>query len=182
MLVEAPPELIALRSDGHELGAIPAFASSRVDGCGEITISNVGTVPIALQRDVLAFDWWIRNLDRTLTAHGGNPNLLWSPAERELVVIDHNNAFDPAFDAARFADSHVFAGQIPSIFHDLIERVTIGNRLRDVLESLPEACETIPAAWWFADDEQTVPVDIDIASVRATLDRCTHQDFWDLPL
>lgn len=66
----------------------------------ELTISTVREVPDGIQQDVLVFDWWIHNGDRLLTERGSNPNLFWNPASRELIVIDHNQAFDPDFDAA----------------------------------------------------------------------------------
>ena len=64
----------------------------------ELTASTVMEVPVNLQQDVLAFDWWIRNSYRYLTEKGGNPNLFWQPDSHGLVVIDHNLAFDAEFN------------------------------------------------------------------------------------
>jgi hypothetical protein len=55
----------------------------------------------------LAFDYWVSNGDRTLSVHGGNPNLLWSPGEFRLSVIDHNQAFDLEGPTDDFSN-HVF--------------------------------------------------------------------------
>ena len=75
--------------DLGELGIGPAFGSLRQEGL-ELTVSLIQEVPANIQRDLLTFDWWIRNEDRCLTKYGGNPNLLWKSDSAELVVIDHN--------------------------------------------------------------------------------------------
>jgi hypothetical protein len=43
------------------------------------------------------FDWRIKNGDRTQTDVGGNPNLFWDVDNDSLLVLDHNQAFDPDF-------------------------------------------------------------------------------------
>ena len=48
------------------------------------------------QEDILFFDWWIRNNDRTRD----NPNLLVG-ADGRIHVIDHNQAFDNTDDLDR---------------------------------------------------------------------------------
>ena len=94
-IVYVPEELLELDVgfDLGELGAGPAFGSCE-QRVMELTISVVDEVPDSLQQDVLIFDRWIRNGDRTLTEKGGNPNLFWQPNTRKLIMIDHNQAFD----------------------------------------------------------------------------------------
>ncbi len=75
-------------------------------------------VPLELQRQVVAFDWWIRDADRLR----GDANLLWDANHQSLVVIDHNLAFDSQFDAAQFSTQHVFADQWPVLAYDLVEQ------------------------------------------------------------
>jgi hypothetical protein len=82
--------------NSNELGVGPAFGSRKVLA-SEFVFSAVSKVPPSLQRDILAFDWWIRNGDRILTQMGGNPNLLWISGDERLVMIDHNQAFDRDF-------------------------------------------------------------------------------------
>lgn len=69
--VEVPQELlaIAMRDDLAELGSGKAFGSRKVSVV-ELSASHVEHVPAATQRDVLAFDWWVRNGDRSLGETG----------------------------------------------------------------------------------------------------------------
>lgn len=92
-LVSISPALIGsgAREDLGELGAGIAFGSQR-KSVTELTVARVAQVPSDLARDVLVFDWWVRNADRTLTEFGGNPNLFWDVIKSELVVMDHNQA------------------------------------------------------------------------------------------
>lgn len=179
-VVQAPPSLLVLHPEGDDLGAAPAFGSARVEHAQELAISHLGDVDVSVQRDVLVFDHWIRNQDRKLTEHGGNPNLLWDTARKQLVVIDHNVAFDREFDAAGFSGGHVFSAQIPHIFQDLVEPVRYRERLCEALAVWPEACKNAPSEWWFMDAEQTVPTDFDPAAALALLNRCMSEEFWRL--
>lgn len=98
-IATVPEELIEADLTGwlHDLGVGEVFASQRINAV-ELTEVHRELVPAAVRRDVIAFDWWVRNGDRNLTVAGGNPNLLWNPeGEGSLVVIDHNLAFDPDF-------------------------------------------------------------------------------------
>ena len=133
-----------------------------------------------MRRDVLMFDWWIHNADRTLTTRSGNPNLLWGADDEGLVVIDHNAAFDPEFSPRAFSETHVFSGEIPSIFHDLVEPARYTERLQRALAAWTEACQNVPDEWWFADEERTVPANFDPEVELALLNRCTQQAFWKL--
>lgn len=70
------------------------------------------------------------------TERGGNPNLLWGVRSDALTVIDHNQAFDPDFDAARFLESHVFVGYWNRVFSDHLERRKYQERMAAVLSGL----------------------------------------------
>lgn len=177
-LALAPPELLELHPQGNDLGPLPLFASRKVEHVQEFSISHMGDVDVGLQRDVLVFDWWIHNGDRTLTTHSGNPNLLWDTHAHKLVVIDHNLAFEVGFDARSFSETHVFSGQIPLLNQDLIEPQRLRERCALALEVWADACKNVPSAWWFVDEEQTVPVDFDPGAALALLNRYVHEDFW----
>lgn len=179
-LVVAPEALITLHPEGPQLGTSPAFASLRLDYVQDLSSSSLAKVPLELRRDVLVFDWWLRNEDRTLTTLSGNPNLLWDGARDQLAVIDQNLAFDREFDAAGFSQTHAFADQIPYVFHDLVERCRYHERLEKALDVWHEACKNAPQEWAFADEEQTVPTDFDPAEAWELLSRCTSEDFWRL--
>lgn len=181
-IVQAPQALLDLYPEGRDLGPTPAFASRKVAHVQELTVSHLDDVDAALQRDVLVFDWWVRNQDRTLTTLSGNPNLMWDATDKRLVVIDHNVAFDPEFAAVGFSEAHVFSAQIPFSFHDLAECGRYAQRLREALAVWPEACKNVPAEWWFVDEERTVPTDFDPTAALAMLNRCTTEEFWRLTL
>lgn len=177
-IVQASRDLLALYPEGNELGSLPAFGSCVAAAAQELTISHLNQVDNAAQRDVAVFDWWVRNQDRTLTTNSGNPNLLWDAARHKLVVIDHNVAFDPNFSARTFFDTHVFAHALLAVLDDFVERSVFAERLSCALEVWPQACNNAPAAWWFADNEQTVPTAFDPVTALAVLNRCTKPHFW----
>lgn len=181
-IVDVPEELLELGNglDLTALGAGAAFGSMGQDAM-ELNAAAIDYVPDAVRRDVLAFDWWVRNGDRILTEHGGNPNLLWDPGVRELVVIDHNQAFDPDFDRKKFLDSHVFSQSGPSVFGDMVRRREYNERFRSALEAWDEIRDSLPEEWLFADPEMTVPADFDLDAAYQLLSRHERADFWDAP-
>lgn len=85
------------------------FGSQQVASAMEFEISLGESVPQDLRQRVLAFDWWIRNHDRSEK----NPNLLWSAETRQLHVIDHDQA-GHAEGAAVFWGTHLFKALAPS--------------------------------------------------------------------
>lgn len=99
-------------------------------------------------QDEICYTPWLHNEDRHLTEHGGNPNLLWDVAGAQLVVIDHNQAFDPDFDAKRFLASHVFADHWNDVFSDHAHRRTYRARMERALQCLPAVRASIPESWW----------------------------------
>lgn len=181
-IVDVPHELIALGSmEGlSELGSGPAFGSQR-RSLSELPFTAVAGIPVETQRSVLAFDWWVRNGDRALSALGGNPNLFWDIETSELLVLDHNQAFDPDFSADDFQQLHAFARQIPALFGDLVRRQEYAERLGSAFVQWNDILSEIPDDWKFADTEQTVPVDFDFSAAWSQLRRCFHDDFWTLP-
>lgn len=177
-IVEVPQELIAWGSstDLHDLGAGLAFGSKILHHTQEFTISNLQSVPAGLRKDVVLFDWWVHNADRTLSERGGNPNLLWDQEADCLAVIDHNQAFDNAFNPAKFSKLHVFHEDLPSIFDDMLERVNYADRLAATIAEFDSACDNVPPEWWWVDNG--VPASFDRASARKTLGRFDEDNFW----
>ncbi len=167
LLAETPPEW-------KDIGLGPAFGSRRQPHALWLEPSLACMVPLPVQRDVLMFDWWVRNGDR-LT---GNTNLLWDASAKKLVVIDHNLAFDTDFSAAIFAVHHVFASQWPIICGDLVMQAEYAERLAMALEQFALACGTVPEEWRWANVEQDVPAKLDLEFVRQTLARCETPELW----
>ena len=129
--------------------------------------------------DVLVFDWWLHNEDRHLTAFGGNPNLLWDVQTEQLAVIDHNQAFDPSFNAAHFLASHVFGAYWNRVSTDLVEQAKYLEKMEVVLADLNIVRDSIPEDWWFVDDG--VPANVSWNEIVRCLERCHQDDFWTAP-
>lgn len=174
-LLQAGEELLAeLPREQRHIGADPAFASCHQDGALWFELSQVDRVPPVLQRELLAFDWWIRNLDR----QRGNPNLLWQASAQGLVVIDHNQAFDGAFWPETFLSHHVFAGRWAALAGDWIQQQELADRMRMALPAAEAARDTAPQEWRWSNAEHDVPATFDVQAALDQLARCTQPDFW----
>ena len=142
--VEANLVRFDLTGELAELGAGVWFGSREVREVSELQAAQISSVPAELRARVLLFDWWIANGDRTLADAGGNPNLLWSPAERRLHVIDHNLAFERA-SLSGFRHRHIF--RHAQDLWTLDFRAEMMDRMRAALASVPLAWEAMPAEW-----------------------------------
>lgn len=181
-IANVPEELLETDDSGFlsDLGAGPVFASQLILA-SELTAEQRVHIDPQLRRDVLIFDWWVRNDDRSLTGRGGNPNLLWNPADDgSLVVIDHNLAFDPKFSTRAFVETHVFADEIPHLFSDFVARQDYERRLADALHIWDESCAMLPRSWRFIDAEMTSPADVSLEVLFESLQRFERESFWSL--
>ena len=167
LLMETRPEL-------RNIGAGIAFGSQHYPNPAWFEPGFTRNVDQRVQRDILVFDWWISNQDRMRT----NPNLLWNAVERQLVVIDHNQAFDPDFSAQNFADLHVFSEVFPQVYDDLVIRDAYAARLSQALDVWQEACDNAPPEWHWANPERDVPANFKLDVAKAHLDRCMTSDLW----
>ncbi|WP_369968306.1 HipA family kinase [Stenotrophomonas rhizophila] len=180
-IASAPASLVRLHPEGKDLGTGPVFASRAVENLNWISYASRGRVPISIRRDILVFDWWVHNADRTLSETGGNPNLLFDASTDSLVVIDHNLAFDSEFDERLFLETHVFGDEWEPLCQDLVEMANYQTKLKQALDTAWDpAWKRLPEEWLFHDDEQTVLVEFDERDCKELLERCTHQDFWRL--
>lgn len=89
------------------------FASLRVPDVKDVMDrSDVRTMGSDLQAKIVAFDEFIRNLDRSEF----NSNLLVTLGlERKLYMIDHNLAFDDKFDRRDFLREHILRESLPEV-------------------------------------------------------------------
>ena len=163
-----------LPADWRQLGCLPAFGSRQHRGTSWLELGMAPRVPKSVQRDVLVFDWWVHNVDR-LT---GNPNLLWDQEHESLVVIDHNLALDPGFDAAEFLQHHVFASQWQELVEDLVSRAEYGRRLNAALPEATLALQTAPPEWLWENSEFDLPANFDREGALTVLSRCTTDQLW----
>ncbi|MCH9638622.1 MAG: hypothetical protein K0U40_03910 [Betaproteobacteria bacterium] len=178
--VEVPEELLDIDFglELKDLGAGLAFGSQQNRKVTELTFTGIKQVPDHLQQDVLVFDWWVRNADRSLGESGGNPNLFWEPGKEELVVIDHNLAFDYSINREKLIDNHIFRNQLQQLSGDFYRRSEYNEKLTKALQAWPQILKEIPQSWWYFDDEMTVPVDFDVDRAYALLKEFKHDDFW----
>ena len=155
--------------DIRDLSEGPAFGSLHVEGSVSLPPTEILSVPREIRQKILLFDWWIQNEDRILGENGGNVNLLWTPPEKKLTIIDHNNAFDSTFNESNFFQHHVFReerNRIPAPF--LLEQqeqfANMANRLEEFTRDFPEE--------WVERDNR--PGDFIPETVRAILSRFGH--------
>ncbi|WP_322521987.1 HipA family kinase [Guyparkeria halophila] len=180
-IVEVPEELLEFDNgmDLSDLGSGPVFASEKQEVI-ELTGAAIDEIPDEVQRDVLVFDWWVRNSDRMFsTENGGNPNLFLRPRSHELVVIDHNQAFDEDFSPEEFLEYHIFAHQAEGVFGDMFRRDAYNSRFASILDQWDVIRRTVPPEWGYTDPEMTVPVSFGLEDAYRVLSQHDQVGFWD---
>lgn len=177
-----PEEIRLYSSLGKLIGGEYAFGSKQTAQAEEFQWSHVERTGVDTRNDLVVFDWWIRNTDRQLSQLGGNPNLLWDTTTSSPVVIDHNQAFDPAFNVSSFLEGHVFRGQIAELFNDAEKRRYYGAKINEALACWEAATQSIPSEWFYLDEEQTLPVGFNVNEALEILKRFDQADFWKVTL
>ena len=118
------------------------FASVHVENAKDVVDVNAdlrSDDPELLVR-IYLFDELVRNTDRT----DYNSNLL---SNTGVHVIDHNNAFDPAFDPVVFANEHALRRFRAACSPETLDTIRI--QMRDVVTEafLDEIWSEMPQAW-----------------------------------
>jgi hypothetical protein len=200
-IAEVPGELFegSGRPDIRDLGKGKVFASMRIEDGQELNWSKAQGWPDGTMAMVLLVDLWLRNEDRSLSAHGGNPNLLLKPIpplpdddpegalwkaqpRRELLwIYDFNLAFDENFNRQHLFETHVFGrllGGWPSGFREKME-----PRMRRASEQLGTIFSELPVEWLHVDGDESLPVQLDIERVNSILELpfTDPARFWKLP-
>lgn len=145
-VVTVPHDIIATsdREDAQELGSGACFGSQVISDSSELRFSQVPSLPAALPARILLFDWWLLNGDRTLSEHGGNPNLLRRLSDGALHIIDHNLAFES--DAAhQFWNQHIFRAARRD-WHAPFRRAS-EERMKCLLDHLTVWWRELPESW-----------------------------------
>jgi hypothetical protein len=169
MLTLAPSQAQYVAIDNADnLAACPAFGSCFVESTIAFSPALNTRVSEARRAEILLFDWWVRNGDRT----DGNPNLLWDAAAHALWVIDHNLAFDVAEEPDDFWRHHIFREAYRT--WDRPFRGLMEPKMRTIIGNLPGLWHELPDEWT-----------IDCNTTYDTVDRILrrHEDaaFWNLP-
>lgn len=173
------PELVKGNADyERNLGSGVAFGSMRVNSAERLSLAFLPTISDAGLSRILFFDWWIRNSDRALTETGGNPNLLWQIDPGQVVVFDHDNAFDEDFDPENFWQFHALRGHRdawePAKRQEMNEWLAAGVAYLDAIwDELPED--------WLFDSYGDPRCTLDKPGLMAVLSSFkTNPDFWSL--
>lgn len=130
------------------------------------------------RRDLVAFDWWVHNADRTLGDYAGNPNLLWDTEGTVPVVIDHNMAFDLEFEPGKFLETHIFRADFALLKADLVMRAEFEQRFSSLVPLLADIWAELPQNWLETEDGDTRFLQFEFHSA---LDRVNQPQFWDTP-
>jgi hypothetical protein len=163
---------LSARDDIADLGAGTGFASQLIQNTDELTYLYIGQIDEALRAKILLFDWWTANGDRTLTEHGGNPNILWVHHDHKPYVIDHNLAFDKTA-LPDFWSQHIFletrAAWTPSF------RQSMEPLMRAALQELEKWWAEMPPRW------TDTPTGVTFESVKKMLWRFDAESakFWE---
>lgn len=166
---ELPPTL-------KRIGQGVCFGSLSQQNAELLEISAVPHIPDDLKVKIAAFDWLIKNGDRTK----GNPNLLYRSSDKSLIVIDHNLAFDKELKGADFIQNHIFAEAFESIFTDCVIQAEISSCLLPALTAYKTACDNLPLDWHWINDERDIPGNYDFRFAEATLARLSNGQLWRL--
>ena len=148
------------------------FVSEQVKSAKDFDYSLIDKISPELKKDILIFDLWIENSDRTLTTIAGNPNLLWSELTNKLYIIDHNLAFDDDFKLEDSWDLHPFARNFQLDIH---EREALEERLTTSLQNWWQWWGEIPEKWIEQHEESG------LFNVNQILERLTAEaqgDIW----
>jgi hypothetical protein len=200
-MAEVPRALVesSARPDIRDLGEGMVFASLRIADGQELTWSAAQGWSEETMALLLLLDLWIQNEDRSLSAMGGNPNLLvtqipplpdddpegalWKdqPRREMLWAYDFNLAFDEDFSRERFFGVHVFGRMLrkwPEGFRDRME-----PRLRAALAEVRGIFAELPLDWLHADGDESLPVQLDVERVISVreLPFTEPATFWTLP-
>jgi hypothetical protein len=176
-IVDIPHELYDVSPEVFkQLGYGPAFASKYVEGTVWMESQNMIEPTFQVAKDILLFDYWIRNLDRTK----GNTNLLADARANSLHVIDHNQAFDVEYNDEEFFKHHIFTDLRFEVFSDLDIRSQYLQRIDAAITVFDTATLTIPEEWQWLDVEQSVPAEINYDAFLAILSMYEQDQFWSI--
>ena len=162
------------------LGVGCGFGSIHAHGAAELNFSDISKIDIELRADLLLFDYWVQNEDRILGEGGGNPNLLLKVESFDLVVIDHNSAFDIEFNRNNFFENHVFSQSIEAWDEEF--KKSRHEKILALLQTLPDTIRSIPEEWFEGDDELGHALIAEVDRVGKTLSRVSKdpQVFWEV--
>ncbi len=182
-LVESMTALLKFRGDQTfwDDDDYPGFASHFHDSTIPLTMAMARKVDPKLKTDILLFDVWVMNGDRTLSDLGGNVNLLFDTSlEQPIVVFDHNLALDNLENDIHIRQHHVFSGDNAGIsLNDMATQDEYIVRMTEAMTHLPQIIAAIPPLWRdVANRKMEDGKDVINDIIRPLLERYQHRDFW----
>ncbi|CDT63844.1 conserved hypothetical protein [Vibrio coralliirubri] len=173
-----PPFQIAWVDDllveynSFDLEAGYCFASLYQPNIQEITYNQLKEVNRQQLRDLFVFDYWIRNNDRNLTEHGGNPNFFKDQSSKDTFVLDHNLSFAPDFEVSDHLSQHVSSDSWGQL--ELLDRETYTEKFKEALEDIDSIIEAIPNDWL-----ETYTTDTIETEIKVVLNKFLDDAFWE---
>jgi len=176
-LLNVPSYLFEELSDKQKkIGLGCCFGSQTVHDVIIFEEANIKKIPFDIQLKIVAFDWLIKNGDRTR----GNSNLLFQPLSQELVVIDHNLAFDSKLTGSEFLENHIFRNAMQSIISDYDLQSKLIDFLNPALPAYHDACNNLPPEWEWLNNERDLKAEYNFQFSFDTLNRLNNGQLWRL--
>lgn len=105
----------------------------------------------------------------------GNINLLFDEITQQILVIDHNLAFD---EQANF-DAHIFSPQNREWRLDWIDKQTFTEKAIDILTNFDDIYQQIPDDWFPFEEDDFQKMENKIQKIKQLLTRITEEQYWD---
>jgi hypothetical protein len=157
-----------------EIGEGVAFGSELIPDLQEVNYQMLQTLPQNTLKDLYVFDYWIRNGDRNLTEYSGNPNLFFKQSNLDVIVLDHNLAFDQTFLQKNHSKLHVSNEYWPAqIDYDIQQQYE--QRIEGTLAFLDEIIAKIPDDWKDGVDD----FDGFVVQIKLVLIEYKKETFWE---
>jgi hypothetical protein len=157
-----------------EIGEGTAFASEFITDLQEVNYQKLDNASVDILRNLYVFDYWVRNADRNLTEQGGNPNLFYKQSSLDLIVLDHNLAFDNDFLKQDHRELHA-CKRFWSAQFDFESQQKYEERMRNSLQHWEYLISNIPSDW----KVEVTGFDGFINQLKLILDKYKTNLFWE---
>lgn len=160
-----------------DLGYDSLFGSAYQHHLEELNREILAKLDPQLLRDVFIFDYWVRNDDRNFTSkNGGNPNLFYRQSDNQVVVVDHNLAFDPEFDLNTFKQLHLGSS---AWFDQQLAETSINyykEKMDRAIAKFDAYCDNLPPEWL---QSSSIPPDWRANTLKQLVE-FKKDSFWEL--
>ncbi|WP_341859874.1 HipA family kinase [Qipengyuania sp. GPGPB31] len=153
------------------IGAGYGFASLWIEPTQPLPRSLIPELDSRLMATIYAFDHWIKNGDRSLTEHGGNPNLMIELGSNSLIAFDHNLAFSESYSPTEL-EVHACREAWLDESKNLVFRGECERKFDEASSGLRHFIDDLPTDWLDAEDGLA-------DQIAKTLARSASDQFWD---